>query len=118
MESMTAMTLCFMLTLLTFLIPDLRAQTNTASIATKWMIANMSNYSSSLIRLKVLSGYESDVYLNLLKGWEIHKTQARISAHVGTSIKTECLWINPACQAALEGEKQQPDMFVQEGQCG
>ena len=60
----------------------------------------------------VLSGYESDVYLNLLKGWDIHKTQTRISAHVGTSIKTECLWINPACQAALEGERRQPELFA------
>lgn len=49
-----------------------------------------------------LSGYTSELYTDLLIGWRCETKQARISAGVGTGVKTECLWLNPQCQAALE----------------
>lgn len=49
-----------------------------------------------------LSGYASELYSDMLIGWRCETKQARISAGVGTGIKTECLWLNPQCQASLE----------------
>lgn len=50
----------------------------------------------------VLSGYESALYAAKLGGWERHETRARISAARGTEIRTEVVWLNPACSAALD----------------
>ncbi len=50
----------------------------------------------------VLSGYETDTYRDLLPGWTVNRTTARISAARGTDIRVECVWINPACMAALD----------------
>lgn len=50
----------------------------------------------------VLSGYRSDLYDLLLVGWRRHETTSRISAGRGTAIRTECVWINPHCAAALD----------------
>lgn len=50
----------------------------------------------------VLSGYPSDLYLEALAGWERHETSARISAGRGTAMRTEVVWLNPACSRALE----------------
>lgn len=49
----------------------------------------------------VLSGYESDLYADALPGWTSYQTQARISAGRGTGIRTEVVWLNPACSRAL-----------------
>lgn len=49
----------------------------------------------------VLCGYDSDVYTGALAGWERHTTEARISGGRGTSLRTEVIWLNPACSAAL-----------------
>jgi DNA adenine methylase len=49
----------------------------------------------------VLSGYETDLYNDVLVGWERHSTSARISAGRGTALRTECVWLNPACSAGL-----------------
>ncbi|MGL4232661.1 MAG: DNA adenine methylase [Casimicrobium sp.] len=57
-----------------------------------------------LRRLKgmvAISGYPSALYSEALKDWRTETTQARISAHRGTGIRTECVWLNPACAAAL-----------------
>jgi DNA adenine methylase len=59
----------------------------------------------ALVSLKgcvVLSGYPSDLYVSRLKGWQTHQTKARIAAHRGTGMRTEMVWLNPACAAALE----------------
>lgn len=48
----------------------------------------------------VLSGYHSDLYDEKLKHWVRHETRARISAGRGTGIRTEVVWLNPACSAA------------------
>lgn len=49
----------------------------------------------------VLSGYPSPLYAGALTGWTSHQTSARISAGRGTALRTECVWINPRCEAAL-----------------
>lgn len=49
----------------------------------------------------VLSGYSSDLYSECLEGWTVNSTSARISAGRGTDTRIECLWLNPACMAAL-----------------
>jgi DNA adenine methylase len=49
----------------------------------------------------VLSGYQSELYLDMLKGWEIYRTRSQVSASRGTVVRTECLWINPACSEQL-----------------
>lgn len=49
----------------------------------------------------VLCGYESPLYATALSGWERHTTEARISGGRGTSLRTEVVWLNPACSAAL-----------------
>ncbi|WP_186056841.1 DNA adenine methylase [Burkholderia gladioli] len=56
----------------------------------------------ALDAMVVLSGYETDLYRDLLPGWTVNRTNARISAARGTDIRVECVWINPACMAALD----------------
>lgn len=53
----------------------------------------------------VLSGYETDMYNDILKDWKIHRTSARISAHPGTTNRTECAWINPKCNEIAPQQK-------------
>lgn len=55
----------------------------------------------------VLSGDPSDLYEQALAGWERHTTGSRISAGRGTAVRTECVWLNPACSRALH----QNDLF-------
>lgn len=47
----------------------------------------------------ILSGYPSELYDDILKGWKKVETNARISSGRGTDLRTECLWINQAAQA-------------------
>lgn len=58
---------------------------------------------TSLQGMVVLSGYQTELYDSALDGWEKFSTPARISAGRGTAIRTECVWINPACSEALHG---------------
>lgn len=48
----------------------------------------------------VLSGYENDLYNDLLPGWSKFEKKARISAGRGTAIRKEKVWINPKCAAS------------------
>lgn len=48
----------------------------------------------------VLCGYPSDLYDAMLQGWSRHTKAARISAGRGSAIRTEVVWINPACVEA------------------
>lgn len=57
---------------------------------------------NSLQGMVVLSGYPSELYMERLEGWTMNSTSARISAGRGGDTRTECLWINPACMAALQ----------------
>lgn len=50
----------------------------------------------------VLTGYDSALYAERLRGWMKHSTSARISAGRGTALRTENAWLNPACVAQLE----------------
>ena len=49
----------------------------------------------------VLCGYESTLYVDQLPGWERHTTQSRISSGRGSALRTEVVWLNPACVEAL-----------------
>lgn len=60
----------------------------------------------------VLSGYETDIYRDMLAGWETYQTHSRISAGRGTALRVETVWINPACANALHC-RQMP-MFDEE----
>lgn len=57
---------------------------------------------NTLQGMVVLSGYPSQLYAEALEGRTMNTTQARISAGRGGDTRTECLWINPACMAALQ----------------
>ncbi|MCW0309069.1 hypothetical protein NB725_003545 [Pantoea ananatis] len=46
----------------------------------------------------MISGYDSAVYNDMLKGWKKTEKSSRISAGRGTKLRTECLWLNPAAQ--------------------
>lgn len=57
---------------------------------------------NSVRGMVVLSGYSSALYLGALQGWSMASTEARISGARGTAMRTECLWLNPAAQRALD----------------
>ncbi|HHD7239261.1 TPA: DNA adenine methylase [Enterobacter cloacae] len=48
----------------------------------------------------MISGYDTDLYNDMLNGWAKLTKEARISAERGTKVRTECLWINPQAQQA------------------
>ncbi|MFV2945285.1 DNA adenine methylase [Pseudomonas japonica] len=50
-----------------------------------------------------LSGYPSEIYHDLLEGWEMNSINARISGGRGGAVRQECLWLNPACMESLRG---------------
>lgn len=50
----------------------------------------------------VLCGYQTDLYSDLLSNWSSHTTESRISAGRGTALRTETVWLNPACIAELD----------------
>lgn len=66
---------------------------------------------SKLLELEgfvVLSGYDCDLYNDLLSSWTKHSMTARISAGRGTDTRTECVWLNPACH----DNQQQMELFA------
>ena len=54
-----------------------------------------------------LSGYSSEIYHDLLKGWTCHSTSSRISSGRGSATRQECLWLNPSCSRLIS----QPGLF-------
>lgn len=56
----------------------------------------------SLKGMVAISGYASPEYADALHGWLMASTEARISSARGTALRTECLWLNPACSRALD----------------
>jgi DNA adenine methylase len=56
----------------------------------------------------VLSGYDSEIYNDMLSSWTQHSTSARISANRGTATRTEVVWLNPACSQV----QPQTSLFV------
>lgn len=47
----------------------------------------------------MISGYDSEIYNDMLKGWKKAEKGSRISAGRGQKVRTECLWVNEACAA-------------------
>lgn len=47
----------------------------------------------------IVSGYPSDLYDDLLSGWERHTRRAVADS---AAMRSEVVWLNPACSAALE----------------
>jgi len=43
----------------------------------------------------ILSGYPTDIYGEMLRGWRSVTNEARISAGCGTAVRTEVLWLSP-----------------------
>jgi len=56
----------------------------------------------------VLSGYPSALYDDALAGWRRASCEALAD---GARARTEVLWINPACAAALDREREQKNLF-------
>lgn len=59
----------------------------------------------------VLSGYPSALYDEALKGWT---RRERTALADGARKRTEVLWLNPACVAALEAENHQPRLIAED----
>lgn len=59
----------------------------------------------------VLSGYPCALYDGALVGWQRHETSARIAAARGTKVKTEVVWLNPACVSALDACRAQGQLL-------
>ncbi|WP_407321782.1 DNA adenine methylase [Dickeya ananatis] len=51
----------------------------------------------------MISGYDCELYRDVLTGWRCEQKQSRISASSGTAIRTECLWFPPSCENTQEG---------------
>ena len=50
----------------------------------------------------IISGYDHEVYNDILADWRKMERGSRISAGRGTKVRTECLWLNPAAQHKQE----------------
>lgn len=74
--------------------------------------AELLNALVGLEGMVVVSGYEHDLYRDALKGWETYQTLSRISAGRGTTNRTEIVWLNPACRAALAATCSQPSLIA------
>lgn len=61
---------------------------------------------NALKGMVVLSGYDSDLYNDLLSQlhWINYARSSRASAYRGTKMTWEMIWINPACADALQSE--------------
>jgi len=59
-----------------------------------------------LTGMVILCGYYSNLYSDMLSGWQAHSTDSRVSAHRGTRVAREIIWLNPACVAALGDSSQ------------
>ncbi len=57
---------------------------------------------SGVAGMVVLCGYESDLYRSLLTGWQSASRSVSASGGRGGVVRTETVWLNPACSAALD----------------
>jgi DNA adenine methylase len=64
--------------------------------------------------LVVLSGYDNPIYSDRLGDWARHQTEARIGANRGAGMRTEAVWLNPAC---AERQRQQGFNFEGDQPC-
>ena len=58
--------------------------------------------SRTMTGMVMISGYDHEVYNDMLADWKKMERGSRISAGRGTKVRTECLWINPAAQHKQE----------------
>lgn len=58
--------------------------------------------SGAMQGMVMISGYDSEIYNDMLTGWKKTEKGSRISAGRGTAVRTECLWINQAAQQKQE----------------
>lgn len=65
----------------------------------------------TLTGMVALSGYASDLYDEALHDWRRVETAAIAD---GARPRTEVLWLNPACAAALDRERSRFDLFAAE----
>lgn len=63
----------------------------------------------------ILSGYDCELYRDLLTDWEVHQTAARISAGRGTTLRMETLWLSPSCTEALRRPRAQTQLNLDAG---
>lgn len=57
----------------------------------------------------IVSGYDSPLYSDLYAGWAV---KSRAALADGALDRTEVLWMNPACAAALDRERSQGGLFA------
>ncbi len=55
----------------------------------------------------LISGYDSELYNDMLKGWHKHQRFARAAAQKGTKVAVECVWLNPMTSDRIG----QPSLF-------
>jgi DNA adenine methylase len=60
----------------------------------------------------VLSGYHHPLYDEVLTGWRKFTTESRIAANRGCATRTECVWINSQCAAALDEVRYQRELAI------
>lgn len=61
--------------------------------------------SRTLEGMVMISGYDSELYNDILKGWVKSEKEARISAGRGVGKRMECLWMNEAAVTKLKEKK-------------
>jgi len=57
----------------------------------------------------VVSGYESDLYADMLAGWHVERLETKVAAFKAKPV-TECLWISPRTWEALQKERNHAPM--------
>lgn len=65
------------------------------------------DFLKSLKGMVIISGYDSDLYNDLLADWQLITTKSRIAAFRGTKLKQECLWLSPN----IESNQKQIDLL-------
>lgn len=51
--------------------------------------------------MAIVSGYDNEMYRDMLSDWQTDRTTARCSSHRGTGLRTEIIWMNPQCAEAM-----------------
>lgn len=60
----------------------------------------------------ILNGYPSELYDTALRGWMKYTKDSRASTYRGTGLRTEVIWINPACADALAQSQTQGSLIA------
>lgn len=60
----------------------------------------------------ILNGYPSELYDTALRGWMKFTKDSRASTYRGTGLRTEVIWINPACADALAQSQTQGSLIA------